>query len=154
MQQRRRLARMRFLGELYSYEHIDSSVIFETLHLIIVFGHGTPEVSKHLSRVGVKLTSAVFLLSSYLLYWSCNNPLSYRVNIKWSRAVEMHHVKRVVLGGPTLVLPLPLFSTLLLPGCEFQGKRKKDLDVVGSEFSTFSPAIWINELLKMLGVST
>nr|CAD1827855.1 unnamed protein product [Ananas comosus var. bracteatus] len=41
--QQRRLAHMRFLGELYNYEHIDSSVIFETLYLIIGFGHGTPE---------------------------------------------------------------------------------------------------------------
>ncbi|KQJ83656.1 regulator of nonsense transcripts UPF2 isoform X1 [Brachypodium distachyon] len=41
--QQRRLAHMRFLGELYNYEHIDSSVIFETLNLIIVFGCGTVE---------------------------------------------------------------------------------------------------------------
>ncbi|KAE8805482.1 Regulator of nonsense transcripts 2 [Hordeum vulgare] len=41
--QQRQLAHMRFLGELYNYEHIDSSVIFETMYLIIVFGHGTPE---------------------------------------------------------------------------------------------------------------
>ncbi|CAL9127450.1 unnamed protein product [Musa textilis] len=41
--QQRRLAHMRLLGELYNYEHIDSSVVFETLYLIIVFGHGTPE---------------------------------------------------------------------------------------------------------------
>ncbi|XP_043701685.1 regulator of nonsense transcripts UPF2 [Telopea speciosissima] len=41
--QQRRIAHMRFLGELYNYEHIDSSVIFETLYLILVFGHGTPE---------------------------------------------------------------------------------------------------------------
>ncbi|KAG0470537.1 hypothetical protein HPP92_017237 [Vanilla planifolia] len=41
--QQRRIAHMRFLGELYNYEHIDSSVVFETLYLIIVFGHGTPE---------------------------------------------------------------------------------------------------------------
>ncbi|XP_072958211.1 regulator of nonsense transcripts UPF2 isoform X1 [Typha angustifolia] len=41
--QQSRLAHMRFLGELYNYEHIDSSVIFETLYLIIAFGHGTPE---------------------------------------------------------------------------------------------------------------
>ncbi|PQQ18030.1 regulator of nonsense transcripts UPF2 [Prunus yedoensis var. nudiflora] len=34
---------MRFLGELYNYEHVDSSVIFETLYLILVFGHGTQE---------------------------------------------------------------------------------------------------------------
>ncbi|AQK53766.1 Regulator of nonsense transcripts UPF2 [Zea mays] len=38
--QQRRLAHMRFLGELYSYKHIDSSVVFDTLYLIIVFGHG------------------------------------------------------------------------------------------------------------------
>jgi regulator of nonsense transcripts 2 len=48
--QQRQLAHMRFLGELYNYEHIDSSVIFETLYLIIVFGHGTTEVSKHICK--------------------------------------------------------------------------------------------------------
>uniref|UniRef100_A0A3B6NPC5 MIF4G domain-containing protein n=1 Tax=Triticum aestivum TaxID=4565 RepID=A0A3B6NPC5_WHEAT len=42
--QQRRLAHMRFLGELYSYKHIDSSVVFETLYLIIMFGHGTYEM--------------------------------------------------------------------------------------------------------------
>ncbi|KAI4328633.1 hypothetical protein L6164_020969 [Bauhinia variegata] len=41
--QQRRIAHMRFLGDLYNYEHVDSSVIFETLHLILVFGHGTAE---------------------------------------------------------------------------------------------------------------
>lgn len=41
--QQRRLAHMRFLGELYNYEHVDSSVIFETLYLILVFGHGSAE---------------------------------------------------------------------------------------------------------------
>ncbi|KAL5569213.1 hypothetical protein UlMin_025788 [Ulmus minor] len=41
--QQKRLAHMRFLGELYNYEHIDSSVIFETLYLILVFGHGSSE---------------------------------------------------------------------------------------------------------------
>ncbi|PKA55497.1 Regulator of nonsense transcripts UPF2 [Apostasia shenzhenica] len=41
--QQRRIAYMRFLGELYNYEHIDSSVIFETLYLILVFGHDSPE---------------------------------------------------------------------------------------------------------------
>uniref|UniRef100_A0A6N2LZJ2 MIF4G domain-containing protein n=1 Tax=Salix viminalis TaxID=40686 RepID=A0A6N2LZJ2_SALVM len=41
--QQRRIAHMRFLGELYNYEHVDSSVIFETLNLILVFGHDTPE---------------------------------------------------------------------------------------------------------------
>ncbi|XP_022765306.1 regulator of nonsense transcripts UPF2-like isoform X3 [Durio zibethinus] len=42
--QQRRIAHMRFLGELYNYEHVDSSVIFETLYLILVFGHDTAEV--------------------------------------------------------------------------------------------------------------
>ncbi|XP_076936066.1 regulator of nonsense transcripts UPF2-like [Bidens hawaiensis] len=41
--QQRRIAHMRFLGELYNYEHVDSSVIFDTLYLILVFGHGTEE---------------------------------------------------------------------------------------------------------------
>ncbi|KAF7803922.1 Regulator of nonsense transcripts UPF2 [Senna tora] len=41
--QQRRIAHMRFLGELYNYEHVDSSVIFETLYLVLVYGHGTPE---------------------------------------------------------------------------------------------------------------
>ncbi|KAK8575616.1 hypothetical protein V6N12_063284 [Hibiscus sabdariffa] len=41
--QQRRIAHMRFLGELYNYEHVDSSVIFETLYLILVFGHDTAE---------------------------------------------------------------------------------------------------------------
>ncbi|XVE68979.1 hypothetical protein DITRI_Ditri09bG0113600 [Diplodiscus trichospermus] len=41
--QQRRIAHMRLLGELYNYEHVDSSVIFETLYLILVFGHGTAE---------------------------------------------------------------------------------------------------------------
>lgn len=41
--QQRRIAYMRFLGELYSYRLIDSPVIFDTLYLIIFFGHGTSE---------------------------------------------------------------------------------------------------------------
>ncbi|TYG65814.1 hypothetical protein ES288_D06G217100v1 [Gossypium darwinii] len=41
--QQRRIAHMRFLGELYNYEHVDSSVIFETLYLILVFGYDTAE---------------------------------------------------------------------------------------------------------------
>ncbi|KAF5733782.1 Regulator of nonsense transcripts 2 isoform 1 [Tripterygium wilfordii] len=41
--QQRRLAHIRFLGELYNYEHVDSPVIFDTLHLILVFGHDTSE---------------------------------------------------------------------------------------------------------------
>ncbi|CAN4125595.1 unnamed protein product [Withania somnifera] len=41
--QQRRIAHMRFLGELYNYELVDSSVIFDTLYLILVFGHGSSE---------------------------------------------------------------------------------------------------------------
>jgi hypothetical protein len=48
---------MRFLGELYSYRLIDSPVIFDTLYLIIFFGHGTPEVrlfsSNHHSTIHI-----------------------------------------------------------------------------------------------------
>lgn len=42
--QQKRIAHMRFLGELYNYELVDSSVVFDTLYLILVFGHGTSEV--------------------------------------------------------------------------------------------------------------
>ncbi|KFK36817.1 hypothetical protein AALP_AA4G175200 [Arabis alpina] len=41
--QQKRLAHMRFLGELYNYEHVDSSVIFETLYLTLLYGHDTSE---------------------------------------------------------------------------------------------------------------
>ncbi|CAA3033699.1 regulator of nonsense transcripts UPF2 [Olea europaea subsp. europaea] len=41
--QQQRIAHMRFLGELYNYELVDSSVIFDTLYLILVFSHGTAE---------------------------------------------------------------------------------------------------------------
>ncbi|KAL0464063.1 UNVERIFIED_CONTAM: Regulator of nonsense transcripts UPF2 [Sesamum latifolium] len=41
--QQQRIAYMRFLGELYNYELVDSSVIFDTLYLILAFGHGTTE---------------------------------------------------------------------------------------------------------------
>lgn len=42
--QQQRIAYMRFLGELYNYELVDSSLIFDTLYLILNFGHGTTEV--------------------------------------------------------------------------------------------------------------
>ncbi|KAI8539857.1 hypothetical protein RHMOL_Rhmol09G0215800 [Rhododendron molle] len=41
--QQRRIAHMRFLGELYNYEQLNSSVIFDTLYLILFFGHGKAE---------------------------------------------------------------------------------------------------------------
>ncbi|KAG6410635.1 hypothetical protein SASPL_128700 [Salvia splendens] len=41
--EQQRIAYMRFLGELYNYELVDSSVIFDTLYLILSFGHGTTE---------------------------------------------------------------------------------------------------------------
>lgn len=46
--QQQRIAHMRFLGELYNYAHVDSSVIFDTLYLILVFGHETAEVWRYL----------------------------------------------------------------------------------------------------------
>ncbi|VFQ65700.1 unnamed protein product [Cuscuta campestris] len=44
--QQRRIAHMRFLGELYNYEIVDSLVIFDTLYLVLVYGHGTAEQDK------------------------------------------------------------------------------------------------------------
>lgn len=42
--QQRRIAHMRLLGELYSYRLVDSSVIFDTLYLVLFFGHDTAEL--------------------------------------------------------------------------------------------------------------
>lgn len=40
----RRIAEVKYLGELYNYKMVDSSVIFDTLYRIVTFGHegGTP----------------------------------------------------------------------------------------------------------------
>ena len=62
--QQRQLAHMRFLGELYNYEHIDSSVIFDTLYLITVFGHGTLEVSKHIQTYQLSLLCFLYIVIS------------------------------------------------------------------------------------------
>lgn len=40
----RRLAEVKYLGELYNYRMVDHPVIFDTLYRIITFGHGGPPV--------------------------------------------------------------------------------------------------------------
>lgn len=35
----RRLAEIKYLGELYNYKTVDSPVIFDTLYRIVTFGH-------------------------------------------------------------------------------------------------------------------
>lgn len=36
----RRVAEVKYLGELYNYKMIDSPVIFDALYRIVTFGHG------------------------------------------------------------------------------------------------------------------
>src|SRR5579862_4172581 len=36
----RRIAEVKYLGELYNYKMVDSPVIFDTLYRIVTFGHG------------------------------------------------------------------------------------------------------------------
>lgn len=36
----RRISTIKYLGELYNYRVIESNVIFDTLYLLIRFGHG------------------------------------------------------------------------------------------------------------------
>jgi regulator of nonsense transcripts 2 len=36
----KRIAEMKYLGELYNYKMIDSPVIFDALYRIVTFGHG------------------------------------------------------------------------------------------------------------------
>ncbi|KAL9111801.1 MAG: hypothetical protein Q9227_003860 [Pyrenula ochraceoflavens] len=45
----RRIAEARYLGELYNYKMIDSSVVFDTLYQVVVFGHenGTPTPGRY-----------------------------------------------------------------------------------------------------------
>lgn len=42
----RRVAQMRFLGELYNYRIVDSPIIFETLYLLLNYGYGTSQVMR------------------------------------------------------------------------------------------------------------
>ena len=53
----RRLADVRYLGELYVYRMIDSSIIFDTMFKILTFGHG--KCASILEPGGVFLTSLV-----------------------------------------------------------------------------------------------
>ena len=39
----RRLAEVKYLGELYNYKVVDSPVIFDTMYRIVTFGHGKIE---------------------------------------------------------------------------------------------------------------
>lgn len=39
----RRIAEVKYLGELYNYKMVDSPVIFDTLYRIVTFGHGKEE---------------------------------------------------------------------------------------------------------------
>jgi len=41
----RQVANVRLLGEAYSYRLVDSGVVFDTLHLLVAFGHDTPETA-------------------------------------------------------------------------------------------------------------
>ncbi|KAI1626494.1 armadillo-type protein [Exophiala viscosa] len=47
----RRVAEVKYLGELYNYKMIDSTVIFDTLYRIVTFGHesGTPQPDSYTS---------------------------------------------------------------------------------------------------------
>lgn len=50
----RRIATVRYLGELYMYRVVNANVIFETLWSLISFGHGE---SGYLHRESTRLTS-------------------------------------------------------------------------------------------------
>ena len=41
----RQVANVRLLGEAYSYRLVDSGVVFDTLHLLIAFGHDNSETA-------------------------------------------------------------------------------------------------------------
>ena len=41
----RQVAHVRLLGEAYSFRLVDSGVIFNTLHLLVAFGHDAPDTA-------------------------------------------------------------------------------------------------------------
>ncbi len=51
----RRIAEVKYLGELYNYKMVDSPVIFDTLYRIVTFGHGKTLTTLH--SLGCLLTS-------------------------------------------------------------------------------------------------
>lgn len=70
--QQKRIAHMRFLGELYNYEHIDSSAIFQTLYSILGSGHMMSEVSV------LYFVAYILLLHGYFtLCYGLMEPLLY-----------------------------------------------------------------------------
>ncbi|KAK9806738.1 hypothetical protein WJX72_000988 [[Myrmecia] bisecta] len=48
----RRVSHMRLLGEMYNYRLVDSKVVFDTLHLLLSFGHDTPEEAEMVDPAG------------------------------------------------------------------------------------------------------
>lgn len=47
----RRIAEVKYLGELYNYKMVDSPVIFDTLYRIVTFGHGKILTALHNFRM-------------------------------------------------------------------------------------------------------
>ncbi|RFU35631.1 hypothetical protein B7463_g649, partial [Scytalidium lignicola] len=45
----RRIAEVKYLGELYNYRMVDHPIIFDTLYRIMTFGHGGPPIPGHLN---------------------------------------------------------------------------------------------------------
>ena len=43
----RRIAEVKYLGELYNYKMVDSPVVFDTLYRIVTFGHGKSSQTLH-----------------------------------------------------------------------------------------------------------
>jgi regulator of nonsense transcripts 2 len=41
----RQVAHVRLLGEAYSFRLVDSTVVFDTLHLLVAFGHDVPDTA-------------------------------------------------------------------------------------------------------------
>lgn len=103
--QQRRIAHMRFLGELYNYELVDSSVIFDTLYLILVFGHGTSEVWMSFQPI----FSCIHIV--YYLFW--NTVLSawlFQENVALLDLFSLEYISSAT-ARPALELNLILKNT-------------------------------------------
>ena len=59
----RRIAQIRYLGELYNYKMIDSSIIFSTLYSLLMFGVAVDPLTQFSFGFQIFCPSALFVQS-------------------------------------------------------------------------------------------
>ena len=86
--QQRRIAHIKFLGELYNYAAINNAVVFETLYAILTFGYETPERAAELDPQGdfFRIRLIIVLLST------CGKYFTKSVNLLSCKRMRLIHI--------------------------------------------------------------